>query len=74
MRRVPADESVKDGGLLSQRRKSVPSGDDPWRQIWALAQSSAEKRLGRTLLRAYFLLAVLGFVVVAIWLFIDRVG
>jgi hypothetical protein len=37
-------------------------------------QSSAEKRLGRPLLQAYLLLAVLGFVVVAISLLVDRFG
>ena len=47
---------------------------DPRRQLWAVVQSSAEKRLGRPLLRAYLLLAVLGFVVVVISLLVDRFG
>jgi hypothetical protein len=49
----------------------MPNG---WRQLRAVVQSSAEKRLGRPLLRAYLLLAILGFVVVAISLLVDRFG
>jgi hypothetical protein len=36
-----------------------------WRDVWAVVKSSAERRLGKPLLRAYVLLAVFGFAVVA---------
>ena len=35
-----------------------------WRDVWAVVKASAERRLGKPLLRAYLLLAVFGVVVV----------
>jgi hypothetical protein len=36
-----------------------------WRDVWAVVKASAERRLGKPLLRAYLFLAVFGIVVVA---------
>jgi hypothetical protein len=36
-----------------------------WRDAWAVVKASAERRMGKPLLRAYLFLAVFGTVVVA---------
>jgi len=37
-----------------------------WRDVWAVIKASAERRLGKPLLKAYLLLALFGIVVVAV--------
>ena len=37
-----------------------------WRDVWAVIKASADRRLGKPLLKAYMLLAVVGIVVVAV--------
>lgn len=60
-----ADEDVDDGRLLDHRSASVPLGtvDQP-PDVWVVIKASAEKRLGKPLLRAYLLLAMFGAVIV----------
>jgi hypothetical protein len=43
-----------------------------WPDVWAVIKASAEKRLGKPLLKAYFFLAVFGIVVIAVALLIMR--
>jgi hypothetical protein len=43
-----------------------------WQDVWAVVRASAERRLGRPLLKAYLFLAVFGIVVVAICIVIMR--
>jgi hypothetical protein len=43
-----------------------------WPEVWAVIRASAERRLGKPLLRAYLLLAVFGIVVVAICIVVMR--
>lgn len=43
-----------------------------WRDVWVVVKSSAERRLGKPLLKAYFFLAVFGIVVVAAALLVMR--
>jgi hypothetical protein len=40
--------------------------------VWAVIQPSAERRLGKPLLRAYFFLAVFGIVVIAASIVVMR--
>jgi len=49
------------------RRTSVGCPD-----VWAVIKASAEKRLGKPLLKAYFLLAVFGIVVIAVAFLVMR--
>ena len=44
-----------------------------WPDVWAIIKASAERRLGKPLLRAYFFLAVFGIVVVAVALLVMRI-
>ena len=37
-----------------------------WRDVWAVIKASAERRLGRPLLKTYLLLALFGIVVVGV--------
>jgi hypothetical protein len=37
-----------------------------WPEVWAVIKASAERRLGKPLLKAYLLLAVFGIVVIAV--------
>jgi hypothetical protein len=55
---LPSYHSVT-GGVVD-RREAIG-----WRDVWAVVKASAERRLGKPLLRAYLFLAVLGIVVVA---------
>ena len=43
-----------------------------WLDVWAVIKASAERRLGKPLLKAYFFLAVFGIVVVAAALLVMR--
>jgi hypothetical protein len=43
-----------------------------WPDLWAVIKASAERRLGKPLLKAYLLLAVFGIVVVAVALLVMR--
>jgi hypothetical protein len=43
-----------------------------WRDVWAVVRASAEKRLGRPLLMAYLMLALVGIAVVAGAVFVMR--
>jgi hypothetical protein len=43
-----------------------------WPHVWAVIKTSAERRLGKPLLKAYFFLAVFGIVVVAASLLVMR--
>jgi len=43
-----------------------------WPDAWAVIRASAERRLGKPLLKAYFFLAVFGIVVVAVALLFMR--
>jgi hypothetical protein len=43
-----------------------------WREVWAVAKASAERRLGKPLLTAYALLALAGLAVVAISVVVMR--
>lgn len=47
---------------------------DPPPDVWAVVKASAEKRLGKPLLRAYLLLAVFGAVIVVGCVLIARLG
>jgi hypothetical protein len=42
-----------------------PRTEVRWTDVWAVIKASAEKRLGRPLLKTYLLLAVFGIVTVA---------
>jgi hypothetical protein len=48
------------GGVVDQRTAIG------WRDVWAVIKASADRRLGKPLLKAYMLLAVVGIVVVAV--------
>jgi hypothetical protein len=37
-----------------------------WPDVWAVVKESAERRLGKPLLKAYFFLAVFGIVVISV--------
>ncbi len=43
-----------------------------WPDVWAVIKASAERRLGKPLLKAYVFLAVFGIVVVAVALLVMR--
>ena len=43
-----------------------------WPDLWAIIKASAERRLGKALLKAYFFLAVFGIVVVAAAVLVMR--
>jgi hypothetical protein len=43
-----------------------------WPEVWAVIKASAERRLGKPLLKAYFFLAVFGIVVVAAAVIVMR--
>jgi hypothetical protein len=43
-----------------------------WQDVWAVIKASAERRLGKPLLNAYFFLAVFGIVVVAVAIIVMR--
>ena len=43
-----------------------------WSDVWAVINASAERRLGKPLLKAYFFLAVFGMVIVAVALLVMR--
>ena len=58
--------SLLHGGVVDRR------GAVGWPDVWAVIKASAERRLGKPLLKAYFLLAVFGLVVVAAALLVMR--
>jgi hypothetical protein len=43
-----------------------------WPDVWAVIKASAERRLGKPLLKAYFFLAVFGILVVAVAILVMR--
>jgi len=43
-----------------------------WPDVWAVIKASAERRLGKPLLEAYFFVAVFGILVVAVALVVMR--
>ncbi|MGO9837776.1 MAG: hypothetical protein ACLP1X_26610 [Polyangiaceae bacterium] len=43
-----------------------------WPDVWAVIKASAERRLGKPLLKAYVFLAVFGIVVVAVAVLVMR--
>jgi hypothetical protein len=59
--------SLLHGGVVD-RRAAVG-----WPDVWAVIKASAERRLGKPLLKAYFFLAVFGIVVVAVALLVMRI-
>jgi hypothetical protein len=46
-------------------------GNVGWRELWAVVKTSAERRIGRPLLVAYFVLALVGVVVVAVSVLVN---
>jgi hypothetical protein len=64
-RSIPGWRTFSGGGM--DRRAAVG-----WPDVWAVIKASAERRLGKSLLKAYFFLAVFGIVVVAVALLVMR--
>jgi hypothetical protein len=55
------------GGVVDQRTAIG------WPEVWAVIETSAERRLGKPLLKAYLLLAVVGIAVVTVCIVIMHV-
>jgi hypothetical protein len=76
---VSADEEIENRGFRVHEREAYHRSRDPnlgddvkpgtevrWTAVWVVIKASAERRLGKPLLKAYLLLAVFGAVTVAI--------
>jgi hypothetical protein len=70
LRRHRGERSIRAGVLSLERvdRRAAVG----WPDVWAVITASAERRLGKPLLKAYFFLAVFGIVVVALAILVMR--